>query len=305
MLLKVEVMKYTIETYNQYNLEEKKYNLCPICSHLRSAKNQNKKCLLADWKTGIGTCQHCGKVIQLHKYKGFKSGLNHYVQRIKVPKPMGSFHTRQFLRETWSKSKLLKNNLSEYLKLHFQSELIFKAEKKLMIFSTNDFYQNSTCYPYINQHGKVTGIKVMPYYVDGKRRRNINGSGAVSWMHCIHKIENWVNEFCLFGLHQIKHRNDKTVHIVESEKTAFIMTVAKPEFIWLATGGLTMLNKQKLMPLKNHKIILHPDKGSAFLKWKEFSDELKGWDIITSRITEDNPFIENKGDLADYYLLKG
>jgi hypothetical protein len=30
-----------------------------------------------------------------------------------------------------------------------------------------------------------------------------------------------------------------------------------------------MLDKEKLKPLKNLKIILHPDKGKAFLKWRQ------------------------------------
>jgi hypothetical protein len=65
-----------------------------------------------------------------------------------------------------------------------------------------------------------------------------------------------------------------------------------------------MLNKEKLMPLKSYKIVLHPDKGSAFVIWSNFVKELKCFDIIVSRITEDNPYIPDKGDLADYYLLK-
>jgi hypothetical protein len=194
------------------------------------------------------------------------------------------------------------SNFSKCLEGFFTRKQIFDAEQKLLIFSTNDFYQKSICYPYINEKEEITGIKVMAYDENGNRKRNKEGNGIVNWMHSIHKVENWTNDFCLFGLHQIGERSEKSVHIVESEKTAFIMTIVRPEFIWLASGGLTMLNKVKLEPLKDLKIILHPDRGKAFEVWNQYANEWNEFKIIVSRITEDNPEIKDKGDLADYYL---
>lgn len=295
-------MNFEIKTYNQYQLEEnKKYNLCPICSHTRSPKNQKQRCLLTNWERGLATCQHCTNVIQLHKFKGVKSDFLYYAPEPIKAKPEGSFHTMEFLDKVTFKYDD-KNNFSKYLEGFFTRKQIFDAEQKLLIFSTNDFYQKSICYPYINEKENITGIKVMVYDEYGNRLRNKEGNGIVNWMHSIHQIENWTNDFCLFGLHQIKDRSEKSVHILESEKTAFIMTIVKPEFIWMASGGLTMLNKDKLKPLKDLKIILHPDKGKAFSIWNQYANEWKEFNIKVSRITEDNPEISDKGDLADYYL---
>jgi len=59
---------FTIDTYNQYSLPENvKYSTCPICSADR--KKSKEKCLMLDWTRGLGTCQHCGEVLQLHTYK--------------------------------------------------------------------------------------------------------------------------------------------------------------------------------------------------------------------------------------------
>lgn len=59
---------FEIDIYNQYQLPEgKKTSTCPKCSHTR--KKNKEKCLMLDWKKGLGTCQHCGAVIQLHTYK--------------------------------------------------------------------------------------------------------------------------------------------------------------------------------------------------------------------------------------------
>jgi hypothetical protein len=296
-------MDFKIEIYNQYNLEEnKKYNLCPICAPQRSVKNQKKRCLMSDWETGIGTCQHCKQVIQLHKYRGINNVFCFTNPIKKSAKPEGSFHTIEFLELLSFKCEEV-NNLSKYLEHFFTRKQIFNAELKYLLFSTNDFYRNSTCFPYINEKEQITGIKVMPYDDKGNRIKNKDGNGIVNWIHSIKKIENWNNNFCLFGLHQIKERSEKSVHIVESEKTAFIMSIVKPEFIWLASGGLTMLNKIKLEPLRHLKIILHPDKGKSFIIWSDYANQWSDLDIIVSRITENNPYIQDKGDLADYYLL--
>lgn len=298
-------MRYQIEIFNQYKLEEKKYNLCPKCSHTRSKRNQKQKCLMTDWETGLATCQHCGVVLQLHKYKNVYDGVNYSFSEPKKINRIGTYHSLEFFNKVYNKYINQESNFSEYLLNYFSRNQIIEARKKLKIFSTNDFYNKSTCYPYINENNKVTGIKIMAYDEYGNRRKNRQGNGVVNWMHSLNKIEGWVNSFCLFGLHQIVDRNLKSVHIVESEKTAFVMTIVKPEYLWLATGGLTMLNKEKLVPIKDYKIVLHPDKGNAYVEWNKLIKPLKCFDIIVSRVTEDNPYIENNGDLADYYLVKG
>lgn len=62
--------KFVIDKFNQYNLPEGvKYSTCPICSEHRKPQNQKQKVLMLDWDRGLGTCQHCSSVIQLHTYK--------------------------------------------------------------------------------------------------------------------------------------------------------------------------------------------------------------------------------------------
>lgn len=295
-------MAFEIETYNQYALRETKYNLCPICSHTRTPKNQKKKCLVCDWEKGLGKCFHCGNLVQLHSFKG-STRRQYFIKPLpkKVKHPEGSYHSLEAFDEMVFKYKEF-DNFTNILKCYFDKQSIYKANTDLLIFSTNDYYKNSICYPYITPDEKVTAIKVMAYDDEGKRIRNDEGQARINWMHSLLKIENWQNDICLFGLHQIKFRPEKVVHIVESEKTAYVMTIAKPDFIWLASGGLTMLNERKLKPLLNYKIVFHPDKGKAFEQWSQFAEQWSQYDIIVSRITEDNPEIPENGDLADYYL---
>lgn len=63
----MELDGFEIEVFNQYGLDTtKKVSTCPICSHTR--KKSKERCMMLDWDRGLGTCQHCGEVIQLHKY---------------------------------------------------------------------------------------------------------------------------------------------------------------------------------------------------------------------------------------------
>lgn len=73
-----------------------------------------------------------------------------------------------------------------------------------------------------------------------------------------------------FGEHLIKKSN-KTIAIVESEKTACIMSLLFQKYIWLAAGSLNGLNDQKMEVLKNRKIILYPDLGIDGPNGKPFS----------------------------------
>lgn len=79
-------MTFEIEVYNRFNLPDKaKTSTCPLCSHTR--KKSKEKCLMLDWERGLGTCQHCGEVIQLHTYKSSKEDKREY----KHPAPISTY----------------------------------------------------------------------------------------------------------------------------------------------------------------------------------------------------------------------
>lgn len=62
-----EINGYEIDVFNQYDLKVgAPVSTCPLCSHTR--KKKNDKCASLDWKTGIGTCHHCGEKFQLHTF---------------------------------------------------------------------------------------------------------------------------------------------------------------------------------------------------------------------------------------------
>ena len=64
-----EINGFVIDQFNQYNLEQKKQGICPICSHDRKPENRKKKCASYDWERGLGTCHNCDTTFQLHTYQ--------------------------------------------------------------------------------------------------------------------------------------------------------------------------------------------------------------------------------------------
>jgi len=66
---KYEINGFVIDQFNQYNLEQKKQGICPLCSHDRKPENRKKKCASYDWERGLGTCHNCDSTFQLHTYQ--------------------------------------------------------------------------------------------------------------------------------------------------------------------------------------------------------------------------------------------
>ena len=120
----------------------------------------------------------------------------------------------------------------------------------------------------IDEQGRVHDAKLMAYRCDG------------------HRVGDWVNtmrsicerkhigpqlaetEKVLFGLHLLPRYPDKSVCIVESEKTAIVCACRYPQNLWLATGGCGNLQSEKLQPLQNRRVVVYPDSGE-YEKWKE------------------------------------
>jgi len=104
---------------------------------------------------------------------------------------------------------------------------------------------------------------------NGKRIKDEDGHAKIKWIH----KQPYNLKQCLFGLHLTKEDKKKTVAIVESEKTAVIMSMFETDFLWLATGSLKGFKIEYLAPIKLRKIIAFPDKG-CFDIWNETAKSL-------------------------------
>ena len=110
-----------------------------------------------------------------------------------------------------------------------------------------------------------------------------------------------------FGLHLL--HSAATVAVVEAEKTAVIMSERYPQYLWLASGGLSMLTAEKLLPLRDRRVILFPDTdpdGKAFAHWQQTAREASRhtlFPIYVSPLLERHATLEQKAakiDIIDF-----
>lgn len=189
-----------------------------------------------------------------------------------------------------------KNNFIKALKKYFPNKDL-EAKAKAYGIGTSKHWQGATIF-FQDTGTEIRGGKVMLYdEVTAKRIKE--PANRFNWLHKILKLEPYNLVQCLFGLHLIKD-NTKPIAVVESEKTAFIMSLVDDNFIWVATGGKGNFKHDILAPLKGKKVHAFPDSGE-FKTWKEkaLGLELYGISVEVSEELETYPI---GTDLADIEL---
>lgn len=132
----------------------------------------------------------------------------------------------------------------------------------------------------IDRNGQIRTGKIMHYKRDGHRYKS--AAVPVTWAH---KTKAFAGDFggeelqqCLFGEHLLNERTEAPVALVESEKTAVVLSRFFPDHIWLATGGSQGIkSNERLAPLVGRKVMLIPDHGQYFA-WLRVAEQY-GWEI--------------------------
>ena len=177
------------------------------------------------------------------------------------------------------------NNFYQYLEKVFENnEAILSRLEKLFLIGTAK--ANRVIFWQRDINGSVRSGKIMAYNpITGKRFKDIKPN----WVHSILGLKDHNLQQCLFGEYQLSTDKFKTVCIVESEKTAIVMSALISDCIWLACGGADGLTVKKCKVLQGFKIVLYPDLGK-FEQWKQQAKELKATlnlDIAVSELLED------------------
>jgi hypothetical protein len=207
-------------------------------------------------------------------------------------------------------------NFVRFLADTFGADTARDLRSKFCIGSNADLWPNSTVFWLLGTNGTPYGAQVVLYdAASGKRQKNSWIHSALSRRFSKHDqvLPEWLQAYeqaskipVPFGLHLLKESEGKPLAIVESAKTAVIMSAIQPKALWLAVGSLSNLNEQRLMEVKGADIVLYPDLG-AFEKWCTKADELKakGFKIAVSGLLEDaaTDLDRQQGfDIADYFL---
>lgn len=280
--------------------------VCPNC-------NQKTLKRFIESETGNFLAENYGRCDRESKCGYFVKPSNEksHFSTFKIPEVVPtSYINNKLMMQT--KFDYNRNNFVGFLLKYFDAKQVREALEFYHIGTSKYRFRNFDFPNYISENGanifwqidnrnRVRTGKIM-LYNDRSGKRIKEPFNHINWVHSVLKLKDYNLKQCLFGLHLINADLSKPIAIVESEKTAIIMSIEAPDFIWLATGSKGNLKEELLQPLKNRKIILHPDKGE-FDDWQKVVIQLKakGYKIAISDLLEQME-LEQGFDLADYFI---
>jgi hypothetical protein len=253
--MKFMIYRYTLEKYKGGNSR----HICPSCG------SSGKFVRYVDVETGSYLADHVGRCNRQarcgYHYKPSQLFAEHPELQSPVRRPAPDvrivrrteesndaeneidFIPMEFLHETINSPR--ENAFLEFLRSHFSIEAVRLAIEKYFIGTWRD---RRTVFWQIDTSNRARTGKLMAYNPQtGKRRKD----RPPSWAHAQLKKSRQISERfnfkqCLFGEHLLSLASVETaVGIVESEKTAIIASIVRPEHIWVATGGCHNLRPGK------------------------------------------------------------
>lgn len=299
---------------------------CPQCGR--------RKCFTRyiDMETGqylsddCGKCNHessCGyhyKPSQFFRdhpeYKVNDTGVTTYANGmpllLKRRNPMAyshpqEFHQTEFYPIEWAQTAVYRHSpfkewfmsmsYSDHVKADVLMEYYVGATEAHCVKDGVD-YGPATVFWMIDEQQRVHDGKMIAYKADGHRVQDWGNSVRSECKRKGQGLQLEQTEKVFFGLHLLPRHPEKTVCIVESEKTALVCACHFPDRLWIATGGCGNLQAEKLKPLMGRKLLVFPDSGELE-KWR---DKMKQSGHKDYRIIE---YMENyvpNTDIADLIL---
>ena len=266
-------------------------------------KEQNKKsCFITEWYLKTSTINYLSN--ESKHFNTDNVSIINEVKSIKQPEQIKpSFHSLKLQDRIIKEyiSQQFDDNLTSFLLDNFTIDEVKTATQKYYLTGANYYWNNATLFWQINHKEQIQACKIMLYNKQtGKRIKE--PYNHINWLHNAIKEPDFNLKQCLFGLHLINEDYQKEIAITESEKTAIIMSIILPQFIWIATGSKSGFKFDLLQPLKKRKCIAFPDKGE-FENWNTKATELnkQGFKIAVSDLLEKTDF-NNGFDLEDYYF---
>jgi len=295
--------------------KEPKKQICPNCKKRRFVRyiDLEKNEILPD---SVGRCDReisCGYHLTPKQYFETNGVLTTYhSSKIKTEtrKEQPTYHSFQLVSQSGRNFK--QNNFIQYLKSIFSEDQIKRIILRYLL-GTSSHWEGATVFWQIDRNNLVRGGKIMLYSSStGKRVKK--PYNHITWVHSVllkkRVISNYTLSQCLFGSHLLNNEQNKPVAIVESEKTACIMSELFDRYHWLACGSLSNINLKMFNGIKKRKIVLYPDLSidqKAFINWKTKSDQLakNGFNISVSSLLEEKCTVSQREhglDIADFFI---
>ena len=309
---------------SKYRFHLQKYSLgskiaCPCCERPRCFVRYVDEEGIVSFPNEVGKCDHeisCGYHYTPRDFFRDNPNVNIKEERpCDYVQPAKSTHEKEiiapptFIPLVYFKASLShfeKNPLYKYLCRAFGEA---EAQRVFHLYhvGTSAKWGGATVFWQIDADGQVRSGKIILYNSETGHRVKEPYS-YVSWAHRELQLKDFSLKQCLFGEHLLKRYPDAPVILVESEKTAIVMSHFIPNYVWVATGGINGCFKEEFVhSLKGRDVTLIPDLGATQL-WKEKSiiltricSRVVVSDMLEQIATEEE---RSKGlDISDYYLF--
>ena len=271
-------MKTTIRKFEQNRYLANKY--CPCGKSNNDGKFATEKGFKNQF---IGHCHGCLKdfwkdsetLVPLESYAP--------VKKVNYCNPKTSH-----IEETFDYN--LNSGFAKFLVEVFGFDKATKAVEKYYL----GVWESKTVFWQIDQTGDPRAAKIINYKRDGHRE------GYPNWHHTLVLETECQLKQTFFGAHLIPNY-DLPIAVAEGAKAAVIMSLIRPEYIWISAESKGGLNKKKCDSIAEYDVTLFPDAGCYEL-WKSKGD-LYGFKTTKEvELLMQKGYIDDGDDITDYYL---
>ena len=189
-----------------------------------------------------------------------------------------------------------RNTFIDFLLTLFEQPKVAAAVERYFIGGDS---QCRTIFPNIDTEGRCVGGAVIPYLVNGHRDKSKGASNIHAELRRKDKTHPTQADQVLFGSHLLRHYPTASVGVVESQKSAVILSIIYPEIVWVATAGMTNFNARLLFPIYDRNVVAYPDVNGV----KVWTDRAKDLPFKNIRISDWWRYAQDeKEDICDVVI---
>jgi hypothetical protein len=309
----------------KYTLTNRRRSDCPFCG------KDGKYGAFMNTKTGelasieFGMCSSCRE--SKRPPDNYVQRDSNYVEENKLAYFEADTLKFNTINQFYMPKYYVQNNFIEGLEQKFGED---RVKRVVDLYKLGRFDDSGIVFPYLYTDTHICTAKIM-FYDDNLNRVKEGKKQYPRYLHnlCYQTDGYWCYDFrdfdidengdevlipfklklCLFGHNQIVNDKQKTICLVESEKTAVIMSIVFPEFIWVASGGKTLIQDYKFLFFTRRKCLVFADMSendNVYDYWLEKLTEYSrkyGYDF--EFIDYYSEFLENDETIINYCKGKG
>lgn len=163
-----------------------------------------------------------------------------------------------------------RNTFVDFLHTLFDSPKVAAVVERYCIGGDS---QCRTIFPNLDQEGRCVGGAVIPYLANGHRDKSKGASNIHSELKRKDKTHPTQGDQVLFGSHLLRLYPSASVGVVESQKSAVILSIIHPQIVWVATAGMTNFNERLLAPIYDRNVVCYPDVNGV-QEWTQRAKDL-------------------------------